>query len=128
DQAFLRENIFFFSEKEIAVGGTWIKREFAEPDRVTIMLQDAGVQGIHVENEWIEQLTSDSEVFAFDPRGCGAFRSRPVNGRDFDTMFGTEYKLGCDARMLSTPLPGMRVFVVTRALDYAAKRAPSAKL
>ena len=45
-------------------------------------------------------------MFAFDPRGTGSFLSRAVNGRQYDMMFGTEYKLGCDARMLGRPLAG----------------------
>jgi cephalosporin-C deacetylase-like acetyl esterase len=128
DQAFLREDIFFFSEPDITVGGTWVKREGGTHERATVLLQDEGAKGIHVENEWLEQLTADSDVLAFDPRGIGAFRSRPVNGRDYDMMFGTEYKLTCDARMLGAPLAGMRVFDTIRALDYVAQLSPSSKL
>ncbi len=127
-QAFMQEKVFFFSEPDITVGGLHISREGSLCDRTTIVLQDAGSAGIHLENDWITQLTEDSHVFAFDPRGTGAFRSRPVNGREYDAMFGTEYKLGCDARMLGRPLAGMRVFDTLRAMDYIKLRDPGAKL
>ncbi|QJD86896.1 alpha/beta hydrolase family protein [Cohnella herbarum] len=128
EQAFLRERILFFSEPDMMVGGIHIEREGSAPDRTTVLLLDEGADGIHLENDWLVQLTADGRVFAFDPRGTGAFRSRAVNGREFDAMFGTEYKLGCDARMLGRPLPGMRVFDTIRALDYAAQRNPGTKL
>ncbi|MBO9610510.1 MAG: acetylxylan esterase [Paenibacillaceae bacterium] len=128
EQALLREQVFFFSEPDIAVGGTFVAREGAARQRTAVLVLDAGADGIELENEWIEQLTETADVFAFDTRGMGAFRSRAVSARAFDQMFGTEYKLSCDARMLGTPLPGMRVFDVLRALDYAAQRDPQAKL
>lgn len=127
-QSFIQEKVFFFSEPDITVGGLHIGREGEKSDRTTLLLQDAGTGGVHLENDWMVQLTEQGSVFAFDPRGTGAFRSRAVNGREFDAMFGTEYKLGCDARMLDRPLPGMRVFDALRALDYLSERDPGGKL
>lgn len=128
DQAFVAEDTFFFSEPGITVGGTFVRREGADAERCTVLLQDRGAEGIHLENDWLVQLTATDDVYAFDPRGIGAFRSRPVNGRAFDDMFGTEYKLTCDARMLGRPLAGMRVFDTIRALDYLSQEAPNKKL
>ena len=128
DDAYLKQDIFFFSERDITVGGTWVRREGLEPDAVTLLMLEEGANGIHVEHEWMELLTKDSHVLAFDPRGTGAFRSRAVNGRGFDVMFGTEYKLGSDARMLGAPLAGMRVFDLLRAIDYIRQVKPSAKI
>lgn len=128
DQAFIREKVLFFSEPDMMVGGYYVAREGDLPERTTLLLLDEGAEGIGLENDWITQLTADSRVFAFEPRGTGAFRSRPVNGRAYDAMFGSEYKLTCDARMLGTPLAGMRVFDVIRALDYASARDPGTKL
>ncbi|MFS0726454.1 alpha/beta hydrolase family protein [Paenibacillus sp. 1P07SE] len=134
-EAFIQEKVFFFSEPDITVGGMYIEREGVRvgqegerAERTTLLLQDAGSGGVHLENDWLVQLTEQGSVFAFDPRGTGAFRSRAVNGRDYDAMFGTEYKLGCDARMLGRPLPGMRVFDALRALDYIRQRSPGTKL
>ncbi len=128
DRAYVEEQTFFFSEPDMTVGGTLIEREGEAYGRTTVLLQDAGVNGIHLDHEWIEQWTAESRVYAFDPRGTGVFRSRAVNGREFDAMFGTEYKLGCDARMLGRPLAGMRVFDTLRALAYMALRNPGVKL
>ncbi|OUS77777.1 hypothetical protein B1748_03060 [Paenibacillus sp. MY03] len=128
ERAFLRESTLFFSEPNMMVGGIMIEREGSTCDRTTVLLLDKGTDGIYTENDWITSLTAESRVFAFDPRGTGAFLSRAVNGRQYDMMFGTEYKLGCDARMLDRPLAGMRVFDALRALDYAAQRDPGTKL
>lgn len=128
DRAFERETVLFFSEPDIMVGGVYVQREGDSPDRTTVLLTEEGTNGLAMENDRLVQLTEYGRVFAFDPRGTGGFKSRPVNARDYDTMFGTEYKLGCDARMLGRPLAGMRTFDAIRALDYAERRNPGTKL
>jgi hypothetical protein len=128
DSPIRREYIFFFTEPEIATGGIYIEREGAKSEKSVLWVHDEGVNRIFKENHALEQLLQHSNIFAFDPRGNGNNRSREVNGRPFYEMFGTEYKLGCDARMLSTPLAGLRVFDLIRALDYLQQESPGVQL
>ncbi|MHA6484994.1 alpha/beta hydrolase family protein [Paenibacillus sp. strain BS8-2] len=128
EQPMHHESTLFFSEQGIMVGGIMIEREENTADRTTVLLLEDGTKGIHTHDDWLVDLTAESRVFVFEPRGTGVFRAKAVNGREYNTMFGTEYKLGCDARLLGRPLAGMRVFDVLRAIDYAAMRNPGAKL
>jgi hypothetical protein len=120
--------IFFFTEKDIAVTALYIEKLGRESDRCTVFVHEEGINHVHKENDLIMQLLRDGDVLMFDPRGTGTAASRPVNGRPFYEMYGTEYKLNSDALMLGTSLLQMRVFDVARACDFLREYAPGKKL
>ncbi|WP_127588139.1 alpha/beta hydrolase family protein [Paenibacillus koleovorans] len=128
DEAWERQSVYFFSESDIAVGGIRIAKAGVNADRCTVWLHDAGVDRVHEEPDWIHELLEKGGVLAFDPRGVGVSASGPVNGRTFDQMFGTAYKLVCDARMIGRPLIGWQVYDVLRAIDYIRQTAPGIQI
>lgn len=121
-------DIFFFSEKDIAVAGIYIDIVKRKSNHCTILIMDEGVNSIYKENDLVNQLLSKGDVFAFDPRGTGVIRNRPVDARPFYEMYGTEYKLNCDAIMMETSLMGLRVFDILRACDYIRQTNPEMKI
>jgi hypothetical protein len=69
--------------------------------------------------------TEHGGALVFDPRGVGAVRNRelhttyiPWNRESYLDVYGTEFKLVSDAILLGTPLFGMRVFDVRRAVEF----------
>ncbi len=126
--AFEHKDIFFFTEKDILAAGTYISVQGRTSDFCTLLIMDEGVNQIYKENDLINQLLEKGDVFAFDPRGAGVVRNRPVNGRPFYEMFGTEYKLNCDAIMMEMSLMGLRVFDIIRACDYLKQENPEIKI
>ncbi len=121
-------NIFFFSEKDIMVAGIYVEVVGRESDRCTILVLEEGANDIYKENDLVNVLLKKGDVFAFDPRGMGVVKSRPVNGRPFYEVFGTEYKLNCDAMMMEQSLMGYRVYDILRACDFIRQEYPNKKI
>ncbi|HOJ11349.1 MAG TPA: acetylxylan esterase [Clostridiales bacterium] len=118
------EKIFFFSEEDIAVDGIYITpegRELSEKN-CTILLLEEGTNALENEKELINHLLDNGSVFVFDPRGMGAAKSRKVNPRGYNDIYGTEYKLNSDAMMMGTSLAALRIYDVIRAHDYVKRR------
>ncbi len=111
----VHRDIFFFTEPDITVAGTHVSIAGREVSRCWVLLLEDGSAAIHRQNDLVNRLLQDGDVFAFDPRGHGAVQARAVNGRPFYEMFGTEYKLASDAMMLGLSLAGLRVFDVVAA-------------
>ena len=115
-------DIFFFSEKGIAVAGTYIEKEGRECGKCTILLLENGTKDIYKEWDLIGKLLSDSDVFVFDARGTGAVESRAINPRDdYKGMYSTEYKLNYDAMMMKTSLIGLRVYDVPERVIFISE-------
>lgn len=123
------EKVFFYTEPEVLVAGI-VAVALEPPERVvpTIVLPDRGTDAFEAHEDRIATRARERGIaMAFDPRGVGAVRSRPVNtplanGGEYFGYHGTEYKLASDALMLGTSLFGMRVFDVLRARDYLEHR------
>lgn len=122
------QSIFFFSEKGIAVTGLYISKEGETADSCTVFVHEEGINEVHKEHDLLMQLLRDGDVLLIDPRGWGTVRSRPVNPRPYDEMFGTEYKLNSDAMMLGTSLTQMRVFDISRACDFVRQFYPEKRI
>ncbi|WP_308638361.1 alpha/beta hydrolase family protein [Paenibacillus silvisoli] len=122
------EYLFFYSEPDIFVTGIYVSAADQQSDLCTIFMHDEGVNHIFKENDLMNQLLRDGDVFAFDPRGMGTVQCRPVNPRPFYEMFGTEYKLNCDAIMMGMTLAGLRVYDILRACDYVKQHHPGKRI
>lgn len=124
-----QHHIVFQTEKNIAVPGIYVEKIGRTADAATVFILEEGVNEIEREKDLIlAQLLAKGDVFLFDPRGNGQASSRPVNGRPFYEMYGTEYKLGWDAQMMKTTLTALRVFDVLRACDFIRRFHPGKKL
>lgn len=129
------EDTWFFSAPEVIVGGAL----FAPSRPATVLLVlDKGTTDLPEHMLLVEDfLRQGKAVFAFDPRGLGAVRSRTISisetyrlDRDYDAFareypfFSTGYKMACDAMMMELSTLGLRVFDVLRAFDYLRERGP----
>ena len=123
-----QSNIFFYSEKDIVVAGTYIEVFGRKSQRCTILVTDEGVNNIYMETDLVNKLLQQGDVFAFDPRGTGVVRNRRVNDRPFYEMFGTEYKQSYEAMMMERSMTGFRVYDILRACDYIRQTNPDMKI
>ena len=117
------EEIFFFSEANIVVTGTFIHPlEGTTVEQTDLILFENGTNDNLDKREWLEaRLSSGRQLFVFDPRGIGAVQGRLFN-RDVHPHDG-EFKLACDAMMLGMSTMGLRVFDILRGYDYLRTRA-----
>jgi len=91
-----------------------------------LVLLEHGSEDIPRERARLEALLRRGHrLFVFDPRGRGAVAVRPINPRDLEADYGTEYKLASDAMLLGISTLGLRVFDVLRGLIYLRAREDS---
>ena len=116
------EEIFFFSEPNIVVTGTFIQPlEGTAVEQTDLILFENGTNDNPDKREWIEErLASGRQLFVLDPRGIGGVQVRPFN-RGGHPHTG-EFKLGSDAMMLGISTMGLRVFDILRGYDYLRTR------
>jgi dienelactone hydrolase len=116
------EEIFFFSESNIVVTGTFIHPlEGTTVERTDLILFENGTNDNPDKREWIEErLASGRQLFVLDPRGIGGVQVRSFN-RGGPPHTG-EFKLGSDAMMLGISTMGLRVFDILRGYDYLRTR------
>ena len=116
------EEIFFFSEPNIVVTGTFIQPlEGTAVEQTDLILFENGTNDNPDKREWIEErLASGRQLFVLDPRGIGGVQVRPFN-RGGPPHTG-EFKLGSDAMMLGISTMGLRVFDILRGYDYLRTR------
>jgi len=117
------EEIFFFSEPNIVVTGTFIHPLAGTAvEQTDLILFENGTNDNPDKREWLEgRLASGRQLFVFDPRGIGGVQVRPFN-RGVHPHDG-EFKLGSDAMMLGISTMGLRVFDILRGYDYLRTRA-----
>ena len=117
------EEIFFFSESNIVVTGTFIHPlEGTTVERTDLILFENGTNDNPDKREWLEsRLAAGRQLFVFDPRGIGGVQVRPFNrgGQPHDG----EFKLASDAMMLGISTMGLRVFDVLCGYDYLRTRS-----
>jgi dienelactone hydrolase len=116
------EEIFFFSEPNIVVTGTFIQPlEGTVVEQTDLILFENGTNDNPDKREWIEErLASGRQLFVLDPRGIGGVQVRSFN-RGGPPHTG-EFKLGSDAMMLGISTMGLRVFDILRGYDYLRTR------
>lgn len=129
------EDTWFFSAPDVIVAGALFAP--AHPETVLLVL-DKGTTDLPEHRPLVEGfLRQGKAVFAFDPRGLGSVRTRPVSTSEayrpdgnYDAFareypfFSTGYKMACDAMMMELSTLGLRVFDVLRAFDYLRERGP----
>lgn len=117
------EEIFFFSEPNIVVTGTFIHPlEGTAVEQTDLIVFEHGTNDNSDKREWLEgRLASGRQLFVFDPRGIGGVQVRSFN-RDVHPHDG-EFKLASDAMMLGISTMGLRVFDLLRGYDYLRTRA-----
>ncbi|MYE87368.1 hypothetical protein F4X33_00005 [Candidatus Poribacteria bacterium] len=117
------EEIFFFSEPNIVVTGTFIHPlEGTAIEQTDLIVFENGTNDNPDKREWLEaRLASGRQLFVFDPRGIGGVQVRSFN-RDVHPHDG-EFKLASDAMMLGISTMGLRVFDILRGYDYLRTRA-----
>ena len=117
------EEIFFFSESNIVVTGTFIHPlEGTAVEQTDLILFENGTNDNPDKREWLEsRLAAGRQLFVFDPRGIGGVQARPFNrgGQPHDG----EFKLASDAMMLGISTMGLRVFDVLCGYDYLRTRS-----
>ena len=120
----LAEKIFFFSEPDVvltAIG--FAPSDLREAAPATLLLLENGTEGIADEEGLIRKLTSEGRrILVLDVRGIGGVKARSVNPRGVSEIYGSEFKLNCDAMMMGMSLIGLRVFDVLRGYDYLTSR------
>jgi len=123
-QGYPTEQVFFFSAPNVVTTGVMIHPRQAGPVKQTdLVLLDHGTADIPQERARLEaRLRRGHRLFVFDVRGRGAVASRPVNPRDPEADYGTEYKLASDAMLLGISTLGLRVFDALRGLIYLRTR------
>ena len=117
------EELFFFSEPNIVVTGTFIHPlEGTAIEQTDLIVFENGTNDNPDKREWLEaRLASGRQLFVFDPRGIGGVQGRLFN-RDVHPHDG-EFKLASDAMMLGISTMGLRVFDILRGYDYLRTRA-----
>ena len=117
------EEIFFFSESNIVVTGTFIHPlEGTTVERTDLILFENGTNDNPDKREWLEsRLAAGRQLFVFDPRGIGGVQARPFSRGG--NPHGGEYKLGSDAMMLGISTMGLRVFDVLCGYNYLRTRS-----
>ena len=117
------EEIFFFSESNIVVTGTFIHPlEGTTVERTDLILFENGTNDNPDKREWLEsRLAAGRQLFVFDPRGIGGVQARPFSRGS--NPHGGEYKLGSDAMMLGISTMGLRVFDVLCGYNYLRTRS-----
>ena len=117
------EEIFFFSESNIVVTGTFIHPlEGTTVERTDLILFENGTNDNPDKREWLEsRLAAGRQLFVFDPRGIGGVQVRAFNrgGQPHDG----EFKLASDAMMLGISTMGLRVFDVLCGYGYLRTRS-----
>ena len=116
------EEIFFFSEPNIVVTGTFIHPlEGTTVEQTDLVLFENGTNDNPDKREWIEgRLASGRQLFVLDPRGIGGVQVRSFNGGG--QPHDGEFKLASDAMMLGISTMGLRVFDILRGYDYLCTR------
>jgi hypothetical protein len=97
------ETIFFFGEADVAVTGVMLHPN-GSAVQIDIVLLENGTNDIPFLQERLQALLGAyHRLFVFDVRGTGGVQTRQVN--DHLRPHDTEYKLSCDAMMLSRCTP-----------------------
>ena len=117
------EEIFFFSEPNIVVTGTFIHPlAGAAVEQTDLIVFENGTNDNPEKQEWLKaRLSAGRQLFVFDPRGIGGVQVRSFN-RGVHPHDG-EFKLASDAMMLAISTMGLRVFDILRAYDYLRARS-----
>ncbi len=108
--------LFFFTQPNVAVCGALHKQKKTQ-GALTIHFTDTGTQGKH--GGALRYHLERGDVLIADVRGFGACRSRDVNIEGYEQIYGTLYKLNCDAIMLGTSLMAMQAFDAVRFVELA---------
>ena len=118
------EKIFFFSEPDVTLTSVMLYDSSLKGRAPTVLvLLEDGTNGIPKEENVIRGFVEKGyRVFILDVRGIGGVRTRAINRQGFNTFYGTFFKLCYDSFMLGTSLLAMRVYDVTRGLDYLDSR------
>lgn len=119
------DHVFFKTERDpdVVVTGVLVSDPDVERGSPAVILFEEGTEELPDRRDEVAALAAEhGAVFVFDPRGVGAVRHReipiPAWVDDYDGVYGTEFKLAYDALLLGTPLFGMRVYDVLRALEF----------
>jgi hypothetical protein len=90
-----------------------------EKKSVTIAVWDDGCLELKRHYRRIRDLCSEnSAVLVVDVSGVGMLTPNPINSYPMHDFYGTIFKLACDLFWLGDSLAAMRVYDVTRALDF----------
>ena len=113
------ESLFFFAEKDIIATAYYFKPlEIKTPGKTYILLLEGGTSEAESKLSIIKSFTNKGySVLVFDPRGVGAVKNRNVSWGHGE-IYCTEFKLNYDTIMMGTSLMAMRVFDITRGVDY----------
>lgn len=147
-EGFTAQRFFFFSEPEIAVSGTMLRPHPAGPAGATATENATGASGAEgaAARTWLVLLpdgtASDEAALAasgvlalvqagdqvclFDPRGRGAVRSHPTQGRDPDGWLGFETYNSYMEMQFDSSTVAARVFDVARAVEFLLRHEPTA--
>lgn len=121
------DHVFFKSERDpdVVVTGVLVSDPDADAGTPAVVLFEDGTEELAERSEEVASLAAEyGTVFVFDPRGVGAVRNRPLSTyyapdrEGYYDVYGTEMKHAYDALMLGTPLFGMRVYDVLRAVEF----------
>lgn len=119
----LTQHIFFFSEKDVAVGGMRYTPDGCK-GTVLLLLEDGTADIDKEETLILEYLHQGWSIFVFDVRGVGDSKQRQINSEsENDLRRGAEFLLAHDALMLGQPLPGMRAWDVVRGYEFLRQQS-----
>jgi len=118
------EKIFFFSEPDVTLTSVMLYASGLKGrSPAVLMLLDDGTNEMSREKNAIKRFVEKGfRVYLLDVRGVGGVRTRAINSRMLDRIYGTFFKICYDSIMLGTSLLAMRVYDVTRGLDYLTSR------
>ena len=118
------EKIFFFSEPNVVLTSVMLYNPSLKGEAPTVlMLLEDGTNQASAEEDAIRGFAENGyRVLILDVRGIGGVRTRAINRHGFNTFYGTFFKLCYDSFMLGTSLLAMRVYDVTRGVDYLNSR------
>lgn len=116
------EKAFFFSEPKVCISFVTISPKGADSVKPTMLLFENGTTDLNRQSELAVEISSCGKaVFIADARGTGAVSSRLVNNWGGPTglgIYGSEYRLSCDAVRCGESILGMRVYDLIRTLDH----------
>jgi len=117
--------VWFRTERnpDIVVTGLLVSHKTTTTNAPAVVLYENGSDEATGRKQEIVDLAEQyGSLFIFDPRGIGAVQPRPIPipawMDEYDGIYGTEFKLACDALLLGTSLFDLRVFDITRAVEF----------
>jgi dienelactone hydrolase len=122
---FTAQRFFFFAEPEIAVAGTMLRPAGERPDarRWLVLLPDgtASDDEALAASGVLALVRAGDRVCLFDPRGRGAVRSHPTQGRGVDGWLGFEAFNNYLEMLLDGSTVASRVFDAARAVEFLVR-------